>query len=252
MDSSMNNFFTSIETENSNLQERVMNIENENLHLNQQVINLEKALEKQKRFHRKFAEEVVVSEKIRAQDFNEEKRSLTELNKQLTQNNRQLTTDVSFYKGAYDELCNEAVPACTSEAHRQTSRSSTTASAANPKMKISVATKMDVDGYSQSNSQACTHKSSKVLSKISEKLLLDNKRLKIKLDNLSATIRGLKAKNQQLENFKIRIDNKKLKFAQDSDELENLIESTTTKNRTTFSPEVLAQLAKISEYKIEL
>lgn len=172
----MNNFFASIENENSNLQDHVTNIENENLHLSQQVNDLEKALEKQKKFHRKFAEDVIATEKIRTQDFNEEKRSLSERNKLLTQENRQLNKDVTFYKSAYDELSNEVGSACTSEPHRKTTPHPSITSGANPEMKKSVNI-MDVDGHSQSNSRTCTHKSSKVLSKICEKLLLDNKKL---------------------------------------------------------------------------
>jgi len=52
--------------------------------------------------------------------------------------------------------------------------------------------------------------------------------------------------------FKKKIDNKKLKFSQDSDQLSKLIDSTKTKNKTTFNPEILAKLGELSEYKVEL
>lgn len=233
MDSNANNFFTSIETENNSLQELVTNTENENLHLSKNVAELEKALEKQRKFHRKFAEDVVATEKIRIQDFNEKKRSWTERNKRLTQELRQITKDFTFYKSAYEELATEVTPACSSQPEQKLSPRSSLSSSASPlsvrSTKSTATSTMNDTRVLQSNSSECIHKSSKILSKISEKLLLDNKRLKMKLDNLGGIIRGLKAKNQRLENFKKRIENKKLKFSQETDELENIIESTKTK-----------------------
>lgn len=241
MDSNMDNFFQSLGAENDSLTVQVSSLEAEIFRLTQQFTDVEKALEKQKKFHRKYAEDVVVTEKLRIQDFKEEKRSLIEQNTLLIKENRQLTIDSTFYKKAYEELANEVEPASISQSNLRT--------ASNSSFSASVPAATSVTDAV--NSSKCSHKSSKVLSKISEKLLLENKKLKVKLENLNATIRILKSKNQKLENFKKKIDTKKMKFSQDSDELAKLVESTKTKNETTFNHEVLAKLGELSEYKVE-
>ncbi len=243
MDSNINTFFKSIETENTILTEKVASLETENFGLNQQLVQLQKALDKQTKFHRKFTEDVEVTEKIRTQDFKEEKRSLTEQNKLLTKENRQLSKDCSFYKNAFEELAKDSESTTNSEPNRASSQSPIIAkSTSSGSAQVS----------SQFHSSMCTHKSSKVLSKISEKLLLENKKLKLKLESLNEVVRGLKAKNKQLDDFKKKIDNKKMQFGQDSDKLAKMIDSTKTKNKITFNPKVLAKLGELSEYKIEM
>lgn len=79
---------------------------------------------------------------------------------------------------------------------------------------------------------------------------MENKKLKIKVENLNETIKVLKAKNKKLETFKQKIDNKKLQFCQDADKFKNLVEVTEKKNKTTFTPEILAQLGELSVYKM--
>lgn len=74
----------------------------------------------------------------------------------------------------------------------------------------------------------------------------------MKLDSLSEVVRGLKAKNKQLDDFKKKIENKKMQFGQDSDELAKMIDSTKTKNKIAFNPKVLAKLGELSEYEIEM
>lgn len=105
----MNIFFESIETENTILTEKVVSLETENFRLNQQLVELQKALDKQTKYHRKFTEDMEATEKIRTQDFKEEKRSLTEGNKLLTKENRQLSKVCSFYKNAFEELAARAM-----------------------------------------------------------------------------------------------------------------------------------------------
>lgn len=242
MDSDTNSFFQSIEAENKSLNERCSNLETEVTHLNIQVSDLEKALAKQKKFHRKFAEDAVTAENSRVVDFNQEKRGLIEENKSLIKANRQLSEDVDFYKKAFEELTKEEETTGSAIPHRKSPKTtdisalaSTSTSPATSRASISITN--------------CTHKSSKVLSKISEKLMLESKKLKSKIETLNATIRNLKKKNQQLENFKKKIDNKKLKFSQDSDELALLIESTEQTNEEVFTPEILAKLGELSRYK---
>lgn len=82
--------------------------------------------------------------------------------------------------------------------------------------------------------------------------MVENKKLKSKIDGLNATIRSLKVKNQKLENFKKKIDNKKLKFCQDSNELALLVKSTEQTNEEIFTPEILAALGELSKYRVPL
>lgn len=86
---------------------------------------------------------------------------------------------------------------------------------------------------------------SKAMTKVSEQLFVENKKLKLKVKNLAATVRNLKTKNKQLENFKNKTLNKKLKFTEQVNELQRLVDSTKTKNKDTFSPEILAKLDQL-------
>lgn len=100
-------------------------------------------------------------------------------------------------------------------------------------------------GFSQAKCKE-KFKSSRVLAKVSEKLFIENKKLKLKVTTLNSTVGILKKKNKQLENWKSKTNNKKLKFSQEIDELELLADSVRTKNKHTFNPEVLAKLDKLS------
>lgn len=249
MESNIDNFFQSIEIENNSLTDHVTTIETENFRLNQQVVDLEKALEKQKKFHRKYAEDVVVTENLRIQDFKEEKRTLIDENKSLIKANRQLTKELTFYKKTFEEMTKADELSSNPPTNQRTpNKSRKSASAPSPptitsRMTKSTATSMmNATDSSQTNAFERSHKSSKVLSQISEKLLAENKKLKGRTETLNATIKILKSKNQKLENFKKKIDHKKLKFAQDSDELAFLVNSTESKNKTTFTPEILVKL----------
>ena len=89
------------------------------------------------------------------------------------------------------------------------------------------------------------------MSKANNKLFEENKMLKLKICKLSATIAIIKKKNQQLENFRSKINNKKAKFCQDSDELARLVDSTQIKkNKNTFNPEALTMLGRLITSKM--
>lgn len=243
MDSNTDNFFKSIETENKKLIEEVTNLESEIFRISQENTDLKKALEKQKKFHRKYAEDVVATEKIRIQDFNEEKSSLNEQNKNLCKENRQLKIDLSFYKQAYEELAKEQEIGSSSESSRRNSTLLSASPSPRP-MRMAKVLKSTATTTSASETPACecTHKSSKVLSKVNKKMFDDNKKLMSKISTLTTTIAMLKNKNKQLENFRKKIENKKGKFLQDSEELERLVASTRKKNKETFNEEALARL----------
>lgn len=59
--------------------EHLMEIEAEKDNLVQNIVALEKSLEKQKEFHRKFADDVIVSESIRNEDFAKKKRLIARI-----------------------------------------------------------------------------------------------------------------------------------------------------------------------------
>lgn len=87
-----------VENENSSLTEGLMDLEAANVSLAEKVSGLEKKLEREKKVHRKFSEDVIDSERVRAADFKKEKQELVEEIKSLRQHNRQLITDVLFYQ----------------------------------------------------------------------------------------------------------------------------------------------------------
>lgn len=258
-----------LEAENSFLVNRYNEMEAENQRLGQEVDKLKKALEKQKNFHRKFADDVVESERIRNDDFKSQKKSLTESNKHLVQENRQLTKDVAFYKKAFEELVKESETNNRRSNERPATKISTTnddhscesstvqSKRSSPRLAMkasstqvsdvvfdhsSISSQM-VDIYRNNNSK---QRSSKTLSKISEKLFLENKTLKIKINNLNATLLIMKKNNRKLENIIEKMNKQKLKHEQDVDELAALVDSTKMKNKDTFTPDVLVQLQRYS------
>lgn len=247
----MENILRDLEEENCELINRITEIEAEKERLSQENSTLEKALEKQKRLHRKFSDDVVESERIRNDDFRSEKRSLIDGNQVLVKENRQLSKDVLFYKKAYEEVSKEDKSASDTKHPNQRSEVSDTLATEAPPVQP-VRTKRLTRSATQSVSTSasacsCNHKSSRELTKISEKLLTENKKLKLKNNEQSATVLLLKKKNRSLENFKDKMVKKKEKFSQEADELEWLAESTKMKNSETFNPEVLTKLGQFSK-----
>lgn len=253
-----------LENENYQLIERIAEIEAENHRLCEEKSALLKELEKQKTFHRKFSDDVIESERVRNEDFKSEKRSLIEENKALIKENRQLVKDVSFYKKAYEELLNakdldntknlnqrpakveakldiertKVKPVYTPRASQRRATTSTSPT---------TSTSLLVSTSTRNQLEECTQKSSTEFVKISEKLLIENKKLKLKNDKQSTTIQLLRKQNRQLETFKDKMTKKKLKFSHEADELGALIESTKLKNKNVFTPEILCKLAEFSQ-----
>lgn len=206
----------------------IKDLEAENNCLMERVNQLEKTLDKERKFHRKFSDDIAASEAVRHADFRKEKRDMVEQNKSLAKENRQLKKDKDFYKNEHDKLAKE-----------EKSKQPITASS-------SKATRRSASQANVSNVCTCTHKSSKVLSAVNTKLFEENKKLKFKINNLNGIIAILKKKNLQLENFRTKVDNKKAKFCQDSEELARLVDSSLTKNKHTFNPEALVMLGRFS------
>lgn len=225
-----------LEAENIELADSLKNLEAENNTLTEQLNMLEKKLEKEKKFHRKFVDEVSASESVRNEDFQKEKRAYIEQNKSLNRENRQLKKDVEFYKKAHAELTKEDGPR-TSPKQPKTPREEPAA----------MTSKLARSSRSQTVCvpNDCTHKSAKVLSKVNDKLYQDNKLLQLKISSLNGTIAILKKKIKQLENFKLKIDNKKAKFLQDSELLEETIASVRTSNKDVYNSDVLAMFGRL-------
>lgn len=68
--------FQNLECDNMQMSDSLRNLEAENSILTQQVNTLEKVLEKEKKFHRKFADEVIANEVVRLENFRKEKHKL--------------------------------------------------------------------------------------------------------------------------------------------------------------------------------
>lgn len=258
----MDDINQNLETENLGLIARVTEIEAENQNLNIEVAALRKSLEKQKNLYRKFSVDVEESERVRNQAFKSEKRSLLEENKSLVKKNRQLELDVSFYKKTYEELVREDGSALTNHPNQRSPNVNEAFATGEERVHVKRLTRRQATSTQESTSASvsecnrspqvtpqaeCKHKSSRALSKVNEKLFIENKKQKLKIDSLSATNLFLKTKNRQLENYKSKMINKKLKFSQEVDELDRLVASTNIYNKDVYTPEILAKLDELSK-----
>lgn len=219
--------------------EKINYLEGENYNLSQQIKQLESALDKQKKYHRKFVEDVIQSEEIRNKDFDKERKELVDDRKRLITENRVLAKDKSFYQTAYDALMAENNSNHSSKSSgqlvRATFRSYNTRSSIN-----------SLSTPEPSSLSSVQHRSSKVISKASEKLFEENKKLKLKIMKLTKDNALLRSKHAQLENFKKKMENKKLQQEMEENELKNLIQSTKRTNTQIFNADVLSKLGRLS------
>lgn len=256
MESNMDSFINNIEAEHNSLTDEVTGLKDKVVRLTYEKEEIQKAFEKQKVFHRKYADEVDSMEKIRIQDFKEEKRSSSEQVKTLLKSNRQLNTDAVFYQQAYEEVTKE-LERVLEQLNRRTENTqnnlslslSPTPEPVTAKRVSRRIEKSSVTATSESQTISyltpacdCTHTRR---TKVDDKYFEENKKLKSKISTLQTSIEMLKKKNQQLEKFQNKIDKKNVKFNEDSAELEQLIESTKKKNKYTFNAEALDMLGKL-------
>ncbi|XP_037037373.1 tropomyosin-1-like [Bradysia coprophila] len=213
-----------METENIQLSDALNEIEYENIQLKDQVMQLKKSLDKEKKLHRKFADEVVVTEETRISVFKIEKRLLVQENQSLVRENRQLGKDVEFYKKAHEELTKE-----------YESNSSFMKSPSKPIETTSTSRSFE---FPEKN----TERRTRDLTKSNTKLFEENKTLKMKIADMKAALAVLKKKNKQCENIVKEINKKATKFNAESEQLEELIASTQTTNQDLYNPEALAKL----------
>ncbi len=237
----MDKVINELEAENRQLIDRMLILEAENERVNHDNTAIAKALEKQKSLHRKFSEDVCESERKRNEYFASQKRSLSDENKALVKANRQLDKDVSFYKNAFEELSQKDKSVHIDHPSQKPNvddvMEETTPIPAVLTKSRTLRTKSILP------SSAC----SREVSKTSEKLFTENKKLQLKNKAQSATILLLKKKNQSLENFNVKMDNKKLKSATECEELKMLIDSTKVKNKDIFTTEILTKLGQFSQ-----
>lgn len=244
MEVDMEGVLESYDAENMRLNVSLTDLETENHHLQEKVTLLEKALDREKKFHRKYADEVGATEAIRIEDFRKEKRSLIEENKALTVKNRQLVKDVAFYKSAHEELAVEGPSKSTSAINSFQERSVNIGA-----YELRSTSKSETQTSNSCKLSSSVQKNSKAAIKANLIMFENNKKLKAKIVDIRATVAHLKKKNKQLENFRQKIENKKSKYGQDSLELEELVTSSQKKNEDTYTPDVLAMLRQLANNK---
>lgn len=228
-----------VERENQEMRESLRDLEADKQHLHDKTILLEKALEKEKKNHRKFADDVTEIEKIRNADFKKEKHEYVEENKSLRQKTKQLAKDVEFYKKAHEELAKVVQSTVQPTATNCPEPSNTIESnPEDPEQRAS--------NYRRSNKH---QDSSKKVVKINLMLYEENKKLQSKIKDFRSTVSDLKKKIKQLESVRNKIDNKRNKFCQDSEELQRLVDLSRKKNRDTYTPEVLSMLGNLAKNK---
>lgn len=208
----------------ANLYQRIDVLEAEKHSLTQQIKQLENGLDKEKKFHRKFVEDVIQSEEMRNLDFEKQRKELLEDKKRLLAENRQLTNDKSFYKTSYDSLMRE-------EDLKNKNHSNRTHSTSIPdSLSSNYSTANESARESVSLPSINQQKKSKMISKLSEKIFEENKKLKLRTKKLTRDNASLRLKVKQLENFKSKIQNKTFQHEADKNELQNLFESTRRTN----------------------
>lgn len=214
-------------------------------------------------------DDLIATESILKLDFTKEKRLLVDQNKALQKDNRQLKKDVSFYKSAFEEVVKEDEPAAKKTSNRRqendfeyapfeycspttpptpafapTSSSTLESGSLNQRVSSCAASQTDSVQSFRNNGK---HHSSRVVSKIAEQLLVENKKLKAKVFSLNTTVGILKAKIKQLENFKSKVERKEMEHSKELRDLEFLVASTNETNKEIFNTDALAKLVQLAE-----
>lgn len=184
------------ESENMDFEEasEMDNWEMERQLLQQQVKDLDSALNKSKKFHQKFVDDVVHSEEVRNQEFEREKREMIGVNKQQAAQIRELTKEKIFYETTCAALMQEADmrPPEIQPAEKQKS--------------LPPSNRLTRRNTGKTKSKTAVNDSN---FKISTKLFHDNKKLKEKVSKLTKLNADLRRQVKQLENFKSKTETKK-------------------------------------------
>lgn len=184
------------QTESMNLDEsnEADNWEVERHLLKQQIKELQSALNKTKKFHQKFVDEVIQTEEIRIQEFDREKKELVAVNKRQNAEIRELTKDKLFYETTCTALIQEKEKSSNADSQSVERQESLLQS----KRSTTRIPKLPTLGSSSESKY-----------KISTKLFLENKKLKEKVKQLTKSNAGLRLNIKQLENFKNKIESRK-------------------------------------------
>lgn len=200
------------------------------------IKELENALEKSKKFHRKFVDDVVESEEIRNQEFDRAKREFTENNKKQLAEIRELKKDKNFYEALSNNLIKEKEASSKAASLKQSSI------VFEPIQPSKSSTAGNLRSASQ---QKTTRKTSDGSYKISTKLFEDNKKLKIKVSTLTRANATLRLQVKRLEDFKTKIKAGTVQQSDDQKYMGNLLASTTRTNSQIFNQIALSKLQKL-------
>lgn len=208
------------------------------------IQELESALDKSKKFHRKFVDDVIESEEIRNQDFDRMKKELIAVNKRQVNEIRALTKDKKFYEDTCNALIEEK-----ERSNTENSNQSPSVDKRIPQTKCSTNESLELTTKSRAGRKRSCSDSK---YKMSTKLFEDNKKLKEKLSKVTKANATLRQRVKQLENFKSKIQSRNQQQATDQQELEDLLLSTTPINSQIFNSSALSQLDRFSRMQEEL
>lgn len=289
MEPNINVFLQNVENENDQLHASLEDSTTESRRLQYENKLLKHELDKQKAFHRNFAEEVTATETLRSEEFNRAQQELIETNRSLNNLNSKLVKEVEFYKSAMEESTHDQsmssifvdtlrskitslekdlekqnnfhrkyvqeADANESVRKRDLQKEKRELKNENASFKKLNRTLLDDVGFYkkalESSSQGLTSQSlalsyslpSKIINE--KKLFEENKKLKLKILELTSIVASLKKKNKEQESLVKKIDNKRLKFEKDSEELKQLVQT----NKDTYIPEVLNMLLNLAKNK---
>lgn len=232
----------------------------ENHLLQNDLDQIKKSFERYKDLHRKFVEDTIESEKLRIDDYNKLKKSLSDDISSLRSENNRIKKDLSFYKKCCQEFNKEDDQLRKKSPRNDVSIIKSNQDKFNQKDEIPIIKRVTRSSTSdtrtpepQIESNLCSNKNQyrsnnpKVFFKINEKLFEENKKLKLKISVLTKDNNLLRTKNKQLDNFKNKINDKKKILNQKLDELDKLASLNEQKNGEKFSQNVLDELGKLSK-----
>lgn len=205
--------------------------ETEKYLLETKIKDLQNALEKSKKFHKKFVDDAIESEEIRNRGFERMKIELKAINKQQIAQIRELTKDKSFYESTCNELMKEK------EISSKIDHSKQSSTVFEPFQQIKCATAESSKFLSIPSAE---RKNIRGASKV--KLFEDNKKLRDKIKELTKTNATLRQQVKRLENIKLKMKNKKEQQQADQQKIKELMVPATRTNSQIFNQLALTKL----------
>lgn len=211
------------------------NWESEKHLLETKIRDLEKALDKSKKLHKKFVDDVIESEELRNREFERTTRELKAINKKQAAQIRELTKDKSFYEATCNELMKEKE--MSSKAVHSKQLSTVFEPFQQTKSKTAASSK---SSSAPRNERKTTRGASNY--KISTKLFEDNKKLKEKVLKLTQANATLRQQVQRLENANLKMKSGKEQKQADQQKIRDLLVTTTKTNSQIFNQLALSKL----------